>query len=179
MKFGPGTLLRLKSTSNYFIWNNKKIYVNLISESYRDFCPKSGSFFALVKGALSWGWKWSWKGRDDLGAMFLLNHGLIGHLAAHLGLYRFKIGPKTTKLQLFVCESSIDPKSLWLSPMTQLWRVPRLQRGHLRHDLTLFGLKPTLGKPFGSLQIQNWSKNNRDTAFCVWKLNRLKRVWMG
>ena len=169
-------MLRLKSTSNVIIWKNKKIYVNLISESYRDFCPKSGSFFALVKGALSWGWKWSWKGRDDLGAMFLLNHGLIGHLAAHLGLYRFKIGPKTTKLQLFVWEKSIDPKSLWLPPMTWLCRVPRLLRGHLSHGLALFGLKSTLGKPFGSLQIQNWSKNDRNTAFFVCKLNQPKVV---
>ena len=144
--------------------------------SYRDFCPKSGSFFALVKGALSWGWKWSWKGRDDLRAMFLLNHGLIGHLAAHLGLYRFKIGPKTTKLKLFVWEKSIDPKSPWLPPMTQICRVPRLLRGHLRHGLTLFWLKPTLGKPFGSLQIQNRSKNDRNTAFFVCKLNQPKVV---
>ena len=31
-------------------------------------------------------------------------------LASHLGLYRFKIGPKTTEIQLFVCENSIDSK---------------------------------------------------------------------
>ena len=31
-------------------------------------------------------------------------------LASNLGLYRFKIGPKTTENQLFVCENSIDSK---------------------------------------------------------------------
>ena len=40
-------------------------------------------------------------------------------------------------------------------------------RGHLRHFLILFGLKQPLAKPSGSLQIQNWSENDRDTAFFV------------
>ena len=32
-------------------------------------------------------------------------------LASHLGLYRFKIGPKMTEIQPFVCENSIDSKA--------------------------------------------------------------------
>ena len=45
----------------------------------------------------TWDMTWPYLGSNQL-------------LASHLGLYRFKIGPKTTEIQPFVCESSIDSK---------------------------------------------------------------------
>ena len=71
-------------------------------------------------------------------------------LAKPFGPLKMKIGPKTTKLQLFVSENSIDPNLPCSLTKKYLCRSSRsLSIQCQKHYQAQFGLKQTLGKPFG------------------------------